>query len=161
MDPIWKIWNHLGAHNMELVKCFDSHWSICTPPWLEWLNRVRIITVGHRPFSVQNVAMAVHFALLSDKLAGQLHDRVAWWLLLPLMISTTLGGKPPGWHVATKLRPCTRVKWQSEQRANQVLRRRKGGKLRCLCSRSAKASMSGTITRYHGCGVMLTRTAEW
>ena len=31
-----------------------------------------IITVGHRPFTVQNVAKVVHFSLTTDKTAGEL-----------------------------------------------------------------------------------------
>ena len=33
---------------------------------------VSIITVGHRPFSVENVPMAVQFSLRSDKTADRL-----------------------------------------------------------------------------------------
>ena len=35
-------------------------------------SAVWIITVSHRPFSIQNIAMAVHFSLLPDETAGKL-----------------------------------------------------------------------------------------
>ena len=35
-------------------------------------HSVRIITVGHRPFSVQNVAMAVHISVYADNIADRL-----------------------------------------------------------------------------------------
>ena len=36
---------------------------------------VRIITVGYRPFSVQNVAMAVQTSVYADKTADRLRNR--------------------------------------------------------------------------------------
>ena len=35
-------------------------------------SAVYIITVGHRPFTIRNAAMAAHFSLVSDKMVGQL-----------------------------------------------------------------------------------------
>ena len=52
-----------GVENV-VAECFNQLGLLYQAVW--------IITVGHRPFSVQNVAMAVHFSLLPDKTAAQL-----------------------------------------------------------------------------------------
>ena len=42
--------------------------------WFQYYNTVRIITVGHQPFSVQNIAMAIHTSVHVDKTANRLRN---------------------------------------------------------------------------------------